>query len=123
MTHGEKEGKIFSSSGEFIVNELWENFTGDSCKTLAGKPKLFFIQACRGSMTDPGAVFKPKPRVRRHLLSDTVDSKRQDQVPYVIPVMADLLIFYSTSEGFYSFRNPLDGSWFIQGEKNEIYEI
>lgn len=125
MTHGKKEGKIFSSDGEFMVNDLWEHFIGNKCVTLIGKPKLFFIQACRGSMTDPGLIYKPKPKARAlSAPSDMVDSRlmRESQEPYVIPTLADLLVMYSTSEGYYSFRNPEQGSWFIQALCEEIAE-
>jgi hypothetical protein len=125
MTHGKKEGKIFSSDGDFMVNDLWEHFIGLNCETLIGKPKLFFIQACRGSMTDPGLVYKPKPRARAlSAPSDMVDSKmlRDGRESFVIPTLADLLVMYSTSEGFYSFRNPEEGSWFIQALCDELKE-
>lgn len=39
-----------------------------------------------------------------------------------IPTMADILIMYSTSEGFYSFRNEACGSWFIQALVVELDE-
>ena len=31
-----------------------------------------------------------------------------------VPVEADILISYSTVEGFYSYRDPKSGSWYIQ---------
>lgn len=114
MTHGKRDGKIFSSDGEFLVNDLWENFIGDKCESLIGKPKLFFIQACRGTSTDPGILLKPKVPIRAATLADTVDAKAAKEEFFVLPTLADLLVMYSTAEGFYSFRNPKDGSWFIQ---------
>lgn len=123
MTHGKEEGKIFSADGEMMVNDLWEYFIGTNCESLIGKPKLFFIQACRGSLTDPGLIYKPKPRARTlSVPSDMVDSRIMSDEVYVIPTLADLLIMYSTSEGFYSFRNPEDGSWFIQALCQELEE-
>lgn len=117
MTHGKRDGKIYSSDGELYVNEIWEYFIRDNCKTLIGKPKLFFIQACRGSLVDPGILFKVVPQALRKkiLMHDMVDSKNLlEEENFVIPSLADLLVMYSTSEGYYSFRNPKDGSWFIQ---------
>ena len=44
-THGDK-GKIYGSDSDFIyVNELTDAFKEDNCPRLAGKPKLFFIEA------------------------------------------------------------------------------
>ncbi|KAG5670137.1 hypothetical protein PVAND_000419 [Polypedilum vanderplanki] len=125
MTHGENDGRIYSSDGKFSVDELWEKFLGENCKSLVGKPKLFFIQACRGTMTDPGTLLKQKPKLEQLAAyrSDAVDSKPvQKEEYYVIPSLADVLIMYSTAEGYYSFRNPTDGSWFIQALCEELRE-
>lgn len=114
MTHGNKDGKVFSSDGEFLVNDLWECFIGDKCETLIGKPKLFFIQACRGKCTDPGMLLKSKIPTKDRRKSDAVDSTTPYEEYFVLPTLADLLVMYSTSEGYYSFRSPENGSWFIQ---------
>ena len=122
MTHGKQDGKVFAADGEFMVQDLWENFVGNKCQSLIGKPKLFFIQACRGSMTDPGILYKPKPKIRMSH-SDAVDAKSMKEPDYfVIPALADLLVMYSTAEGYYSFRNPENGSWFIQALCDELRE-
>lgn len=52
--------------------------------------------------------------------SDMVDAKGPQEEVFVIPTLADLLVMYSTAEGFYSFRNPADGSWFIQALCDEF---
>lgn len=114
MTHGKRDGKIYSHDGEFLVNDLWQNFIGDKCETLIGKPKLFFIQACRGTSTDPGILLKPRIKARTVAHSDAVDAQQAREEYFVLPTLADLLVMYSTSEGYYSFRSPKDGSWFIQ---------
>src|SRR5690349_382479 len=115
MSHGDEDGKIFAADGLFTVQELWSPFVGNNCSSLIGKPKLFFIQSCRGKMTDPGVLLKPRK------MSDTVDAKRFQEY-FAIPTLADLLVMYSTAEGYYSFRNPLDGSWFIQALCDELRE-
>jgi len=45
MTHGE-EGMLAPRDSNILYNvdTLWTPFTADKCPTLAGKPKLFFIQ-------------------------------------------------------------------------------
>ena len=43
LSHG-KEGHLFSYDTQYPTHTVWENFTGDNCQTLVGKPKLFFIQ-------------------------------------------------------------------------------
>lgn len=103
LTHGE-EGILNAKDQKYKSSELWAPFLGDVCPTLAGKPKLFFIQACQGYGVDGGT----------HVRVET------DSVQVVkIPSHADFLIACSTVPGFYSWRNTSEGSWFIQA----IYDV
>jgi caspase-like apoptosis-related cysteine protease len=45
LTHGE-DGMLTARDSNIMYNVdmLWTPFTADKCPTLAGKPKLFFIQ-------------------------------------------------------------------------------
>ena len=43
MSHGD-EGVVQAYDVEYRVNELWDNFVGNNCKSLIGKPKMVFIQ-------------------------------------------------------------------------------
>ena len=43
MSHGE-ENAIYARDVTYPIPTLWEHFTADNCPSLAGKPKLFFIQ-------------------------------------------------------------------------------
>ncbi|KAK2580025.1 hypothetical protein KPH14_012314 [Odynerus spinipes] len=102
MSHGESS-LLYSADGLYPVDMLWTPFTADRSPTLAGKPKLFFIQACRGDQLDDG--------VKIMQVRDETDSRA---CSYSIPTFADIMVAYSTLDGFYSWRNPDDGSWFIQ---------
>ncbi|XP_006831548.1 PREDICTED: caspase-7 [Chrysochloris asiatica] len=102
LSHGE-ENYIYGTDTLIPVKDLTVHVRGDRCKTLLGKPKLFFIQACRGKELDDGV------QADSVVVSDT-DAKS----PHSIPVEADFLIAYSTVPGYYSWRNPGRGSWFIQ---------
>lgn len=53
LTHGDL-GIMCANDASYSENKLWEQFTDDKCVTLAGKPKLFFIQCCRGERLDCG---------------------------------------------------------------------
>ncbi|KAG8252611.1 Caspase-7 [Homalodisca vitripennis] len=103
LSHGMGTSYILARDYPYPVDMLWSPFTPDRCPTLAGKPKIFLIQACRGEKLDGGVQL-----VRR----SQVDSDSGQT--YKIPAMADFLIAYSTAEGFYSWRNPQKGTWFIQ---------
>ncbi|XP_051474928.1 caspase-3 [Apus apus] len=98
LSHGD-EGLIYGTDGPLELKTLTSLFRGDRCRTLAGKPKLFFIQACRGTELDSGIE---------------ADSGSDETMCQKIPVEADFLYAYSTAPGYYSWRNSAEGSWFIQ---------
>uniref|UniRef100_A0A6G1S3S0 Caspase-1 n=1 Tax=Aceria tosichella TaxID=561515 RepID=A0A6G1S3S0_9ACAR len=101
LTHGE-HGQLWGTDHRFPVDMMFNHFLGNECPTLAGKPKLFFIQACQGDKLDDGVAV---------LAQDSIDSTT---TYFKIPTHADFLIAYSTLPGFYSFRNTQEGSWFMQ---------
>jgi hypothetical protein len=113
LSHGE-EGLIYGVDQSVEIEHLIAPFKSN--RTLAGKPKLFFIQACRGTK-----------------LMDGIDTNPYKiQCVNKIPMEADFLIAYSTIAGFYSWRNSANGSWFIQslcellnanGNKLEIMQV
>ena len=50
-SHGEQEGVILPSNGEEVqLESLLYPYMGQSCKYLIDKPKIAFVDACRGSM-------------------------------------------------------------------------
>ncbi|XP_039277593.1 basic helix-loop-helix transcription factor amos-like isoform X2 [Nilaparvata lugens] len=53
LSHG-GNGYINAYDHPYKPDILWTKFSADNCKTLVGKPKLFFIQACQGSELDNG---------------------------------------------------------------------
>ncbi|XP_074625507.1 uncharacterized protein LOC141883790 isoform X1 [Acropora palmata] len=53
MSHGDIGDKIIGVKGRTIgIEQLMSKFTAKRCPTLANKPKVFFIQACRGPAED-----------------------------------------------------------------------
>ena len=48
LTHGVL-GHVYGTDGRIVrINQLTSCFSSRRCQALAGKPKLFFIQACQG---------------------------------------------------------------------------
>ncbi|XP_046391758.1 caspase-1-like [Ischnura elegans] len=107
LSHGERD-ILYTKDVGYKPDVLWTPFTADKCATLAGKPKLFFIQACQGDRFDSGVILR----------RTEVDGSSQ----YSIPSHADFLIAYSTIPGFFSWRNATKGSWFIQALCEELRE-
>ncbi|XP_034988803.1 caspase-7 isoform X1 [Zootoca vivipara] len=105
LSHGD-EGFIYGTDGAMAIKDLTSLFRGDKCPSLIGKPKLFFIQACRGSEFDEG--------IQTDAGSPNNDLEMDANPGCKIPVEADFLYAYSTVPGYYSWRNPGNGSWFVQ---------
>lgn len=113
LSHGE-EGYIFGHDDKIATEDLLNFFRGDKCETLLGKPKLFIIQACRGTQLDPGADVNVYDAKR------SFDNAFSGQNEIRIPAAADFLVCYSTVPGFYAWRNQANGSWFIQALTSAI---
>lgn len=101
LSHGE-EGYIWGTDTRISINGLMDLFKGTTCPSLAGKPKMFFIQACRGNKLDEGVEI------------DSSAGVVSPVVPRKSPTMADFLIVNSTVPGYASIRHTGNGSWFIQ---------
>merc|ERR1712013_3233 len=109
MSHGEL-GILYGKDAPYKPDRLWSHFSADKCRSLAGKPKLFFIQACQGDQLDHGV----KMVRTEHDAGATT---------YRIPNHADFLIVYSTIPGFYSWRNTTAGSWFVQALVHVLQKV
>lgn len=108
LSHGEM-GILYSRNAPYKPDVLWSPFTADRCPTLAGKPKLFFIQACQGDKLDGGVTMR-------------TETDGHPDESYRIPSQADFLICYSTVPGYYSWRNTTKGSWFMQALCEQLQE-
>lgn len=108
LSHGEM-GIIYAKDTPYKPDYLWSSFTADKCPSLAGKPKMFFMQACQGDKLDGGTT-----------LCHSTETDGEIHNTYRIPVQADFLIVYSTVRGYYSWRNTTKGSWFVQSLCEEL---
>ena len=52
MSHGNEKGITGKDGNQVEIETLSSFFTPDQCEGLKDKPKIFFIQACRGSQKD-----------------------------------------------------------------------
>ena len=93
------------------VEELTSRVNGNQCPSLRGKPKLFFISACRGRKADRGYPGVVEP-----------DTGGDERVVPRLPTDADFLVCYSTTKDNVSHRRftlePVDnsqdmGTWLI----------
>ena len=91
LSHGE-EGVIYGTNGTVKMEDLVAPFR--QCRTLVGKPKLFFIQACRGTRLDSGVEFTDGAGDDEE--TDGLGAKSRT---YRIPMEADFLMAYSVVPG------------------------
>ncbi|XP_064460059.1 caspase-3-like [Ornithodoros turicata] len=109
MSHGDQDIFYDVEKEEIEINSLIGMFNNINCPTLCGKPKLFFIQACRGDQHDAGIP-----------VLDTTDagqfpaaSPRNSKPDKHVPAWTDIYVAYSTTPGYVSNKNPVTGSWFM----------
>ncbi|KAI8500205.1 luteolysis [Branchiostoma belcheri] len=116
MSHGAR-GLIYGTDGETVkYKDIFDMFNNKKCPSLQGKPKLFFIQACRGDAVDKGTDapdFGGKQQMQELLGPKTTGTDQPDSnAP--LPTRTDMVFAYATQEGNVSFRNSKYGSWYIQ---------
>lgn len=90
LTHG-KWNKLAAKNYYYTPDILWNTFTAEKCPSLAGKPKMFFINACRGEQKDYGVEYVDC------LTTDGPNSN--PEIKYKLPIHTDILIAFSTVEG------------------------
>ena len=109
MSHG-RSGEVFCSDGiPLPIQALHDMLSG--CVKLSGKPKLIFIQACRGDGEDEG-VAACSDLSPNHVdsPSDSVKNPASRE-----PTHADFLYAFSTVDEYVSYRNANLGSPYVCG--------
>jgi caspase 7 len=131
MTHGDI-GSIYTSSERYTIDVVTLYFNDENCPSLKGKPRLFFIQACRGGELDKGHIIKVTEDMKYKLRRKrSYGMGEKDAAPIAIepevfdslhepPNNPDFLIVRSTMPNYASFRNIHKGSWFLQALCNEL---
>ncbi|VDI63350.1 caspase 8 [Mytilus galloprovincialis] len=103
LTHG-ANGVLYGKDENFVhTQQIIDLYLSSRCPTLAGKPKLFFIQACQGTNTQEGL----------QLSTDTTNIYPDNYHREIIPNEADFLVSFSTVRGCVSYRCPQNGTWYI----------
>ncbi|XP_075285727.1 caspase-8 isoform X1 [Opisthocomus hoazin] len=109
LSHG-KKGIIYGVDGQEVpIQELTTSFTGQNCHSLAGKPKVFFVQACQGDACQKGVTIETDSGEQ----DSSVETDARFQLD-CIPAEADFLLGMATLQDYVSFRSPRQGTWYIQ---------
>ncbi|NXK19888.1 CASP8 protein, partial [Arenaria interpres] len=117
LSHG-KKGVIYGVDGQEVpIQELTMSFTGQNCRSLTGKPKVFFIQACQGDACQKGVTIETDSGEQ----DSSVETDARFQLD-CIPAEADFLLGMATLPDHVSFRSPTLGTWYIQALCQRLME-
>lgn len=108
LSHGNKNGEIYAYDKAYELNFIYDYLTPEKCPSLLGKPKLFFVQACRGHDKDKGI------KVESTIEYDSFGAFEPKSRPFTLPLYTDLFVGYATLPGFVAWRNTAMGSPFIR---------
>ncbi|KAL3316922.1 hypothetical protein Ciccas_004431 [Cichlidogyrus casuarinus] len=109
MTHG-LEKHIYAADGQLIpISSIVDCFSNKECPVLASKPKFLIFQACRGELKNHSSVSEVSADFIEPSSFNKVVNTRHD-----LPYLSDCVFAYSTLPGFVSWRQPEEGSLFIQ---------
>ncbi|CAM1311704.1 Uncharacterised protein g5780 [Pycnogonum litorale] len=116
MSHGRHGDDILGSDGEYIkLVKIIELFNNCNCPSLKEKPKIFLIQACRGAATDFGVTrdLRADSNPTDYDVNDDTNADKMIK-DEKLPSWSDILVAFSSSPGFESYRHEIFGSWFMQ---------
>ncbi|KAH8376945.1 hypothetical protein KR093_002329, partial [Drosophila rubida] len=108
LTHGECDF-VYARDTYYRVDDIWNAFTADNCPTLAGKPKLFLVQANQGKLRDAG-----------YQMAKQTQTDSDSNASYRIPIYADFAITFCTIPNYCSWSDSIKGSWFIYSLCQEL---
>lgn len=109
MSHG-KSGLLVCSDGETLPIQSIRDLLA-SCHTLSGKPKLIFIQACRGELEDVGVPVHSNNVLSQADVDSPTGIEREPETRG--PMYADFLTAFSTVDDHVSYRGDVSGGYFV----------
>ncbi|XP_032374603.1 caspase-2 isoform X6 [Etheostoma spectabile] len=131
LSHG-VDGAIYGTDGQLLqLDWVFKSFDNAHCPLLQNKPKVFFIQACRGEEMDCGVEQIDGPARTCSPCCEQLDAGREGQGdahcrqrgdigrPRIkLPQRSDMICGFASLKGqricTAAMRNTKRGSWFIQ---------
>ncbi|XP_068113980.1 caspase-2 [Hyperolius riggenbachi] len=113
LSHG-VDGAVYGTDGTQVqLQEIFTKLDNAHCQRLQNKPKMFFIQACRGEEADRGVDQRDGREQAASPGCEQSDAGREDG-KIRLPTQSDMICAYACLRGTVSLRNTKRGSWFIQ---------
>ncbi|XP_034292866.1 caspase-3-like [Pantherophis guttatus] len=114
-SHGE-EGSIMDCQGQALnLTCIYKILSPERCPHLAGKPKIFFIQACRGNRFDDGIYLETDSR-----------APEEDCFSHYLSIPENTAVMFSCSPGYVSFSNRWESMFLkallevLEGEERKL---
>ncbi|XP_053943265.1 caspase-2 isoform X1 [Cuculus canorus] len=114
LSHG-VEGGVYGSDGKLLqLQEAFRLFDNANCPNLQNKPKMFFIQACRGDETDRGVDQRDGKERSDSPGCEESDANKEEDLKLRLPTCSDMICGYACLKGTAAMRNTKRGSWYIE---------
>lgn len=114
LSHG-VEGGIYGVDGKLLqLQEVFRLFDNANCPSLQNKPKMFFIQACRGDETDRGVDQQDGKSHAQSPGCEESDAGKEELMKMRLPTRSDMICGYACLKGNAAMRNTKRGSWYIE---------
>ncbi|XP_028632265.1 caspase-2 isoform X1 [Grammomys surdaster] len=114
LSHG-VEGGIYGVDGKLLqLQEVFRLFDNANCPSLQNKPKMFFIQACRGDETDRGVDQQDGKSHTQSPGCEESDAGKEELMKMRLPTRSDMICGYACLKGNAAMRNTKRGSWYIE---------
>ncbi|XP_063959823.1 uncharacterized protein LOC129267802 isoform X2 [Lytechinus pictus] len=149
MSHGTPRGILGTDELEISIEEIIGRLSGKNCHALVEKPKIVFIQACRGRKCTTCTVIIEKKNLQQSAVDgdSVLFDYREEPEDYLrrrgvatddgvypssktipdhslevdsLPDNTDIYVAYATSYGYFSVRDTVKGSWFVQATCEEF---
>uniref|UniRef100_A0A8K9VAF7 Caspase family p20 domain-containing protein n=1 Tax=Oncorhynchus mykiss TaxID=8022 RepID=A0A8K9VAF7_ONCMY len=106
-SHGRRDGIIGADKKTPAVKDIIEPFGDELCPKTKGKPKVFIIDACRGSNHDTGVHFDSAADEKLSKEAMATKEYRSTRVP---PCINDMLVAYAAMTDYVGMMNSTSGS-------------
>ncbi|XP_077777188.1 caspase-2 isoform X4 [Podarcis muralis] len=114
LSHG-IEGGVYGVDGKLLqLQEIFRLFDNANCPRLQNKPKMFFIQACRGDETDRGVDQIDGNERADSPGCEESDANKKENPKLRLPTCSDMICGYACLRGTAAMRNTKRGSWYIE---------
>uniref|UniRef100_A0A8C3NPC3 Caspase 2 n=1 Tax=Cyanoderma ruficeps TaxID=181631 RepID=A0A8C3NPC3_9PASS len=97
-----------------ILQEAFRLFDNANCPNLQNKPKMFFIQACRGDELDRGVDQRDGKGWSDSPGCEESDANKEESLKLRLPTCSDMICGYACLKGTAAMRNTKRGSWYVE---------